>query len=227
MLGSRNERKREKKLQRRLEKEGIEKKEKRTKVFGYVLFVAFLVVLGAFMFKGGTDYEDPNLPRAVLGNVESSVVVKEFSDLQCPACSSAHPGFKKIIEEYGDRVRFEFYHYPLRSLHPDAFIAAQGAECANDQGNFWGFIDLAYGKQQDLGKKTLIGIANSLSLDADLFEACLDSGAKKNDVQDDIVEGNRMNVRGTPSFFVNDLPLGNWGYNTFKLSLDTALANAN
>ncbi|MBS3141441.1 thioredoxin domain-containing protein [Candidatus Woesearchaeota archaeon] len=194
-------------------------------IFGViVLIIAGILFLSFANISKPAEYNEPNITRPFLGNENASVVVKEFSDLQCPACSAANTVFIKIREEYKDRVRFEFYHYPLITIHSQAFLAAQGAECAKDQGKFWEFVDLSYENQDNLKRNGLIEFAGDLNLDTNLFTSCLDSKVKEDDIIKDMGIGNNLNVRGTPTFYINDRELANWGYNSFKTALDNELA---
>src|SRR5919204_656027 len=74
------------------------------------------------------------------GPADAPVEIIEFSDFQCPYCLSAHPTVKRVLDTYGDRVRFVYRNYPLQN-HPDAKPAAEAAQCANEQGRFWQYHD--------------------------------------------------------------------------------------
>ena len=136
-------------------------------------------------------------------NPNAIVTVEEFADLQCPACRGAQPLVKQIIDKYGQQIRFDFKHFPLRSIHQYTFVAAEAAECAADQGKFWEFEELAYEKQPDLNTKTPTEWAKSLGLDMELFDRCTRSHIKKSEIMADYDEGQKKGVQGTPTFFVN------------------------
>ena len=143
-----------------------------------------------------------NSPRATLGNQNAKVVIEEFSDFQCPACGVISPMVEQIVRKYLDKVRLDFYHYPL-SYHQNAFIAAEAAECANDQGKFWEFGKVAFANQTNLTEDNLKLFAKNLKLDTTKFNQCLDSGAKKAKIKNDMAEGDKRDLQGTPSFYVN------------------------
>src|SRR3989338_10641304 len=85
------------------------------------------------------------------GNPLSVISVIEYGDLQCPACRTAHTTITQpLLEKYGTQIRFEFRHFPLRSLHRYAMDLAEASECVADQGKFWEYLDVAYEKQDDL-----------------------------------------------------------------------------
>ena len=195
-------------------------KKKTIKRVVYVI-VLLLVLWGGYKLFAGANYPDIDTPKPVFGKADSSVKVIEFSDLQCPACKSAHPIVQEIKDEFGDKISFQYYHFPLRAVHPYAQKAAEAVECANDQGKFWEYIDAAFAQSPNLQNKNLNIIAGQLGLDTELFDACLDSGAKKKTVEGDLRLGGVRNVQGTPTFFINNRKIENW--NTLKAEIENEL----
>lgn len=132
------------------------------------------------------------------------VTVTEYADLQCPACRAAHASLvQPLVAKYGTQIRYDFRHFPLSSIHRYAMEAAEASECANDQGKFWEFVDLAYEKQSDLTSEAMREWGSDLGLDAELFGRCIDSHVKRKAIQASYDEGRAKGVQGTPTFFVN------------------------
>ncbi|HLD33358.1 MAG TPA: thioredoxin domain-containing protein [Candidatus Nanoarchaeia archaeon] len=191
------------------------------RVIFWVAIIAVLVIGYQYFFD--TDYPDINTPKPVFGNADATVQIIEFSDLQCPACKAAHPIVEQIKTEFGDRISFQYYHFPLRAVHPFAQKAAESVECANDQGKFFEYIDAAFAQSPNLQSKNLKVIASQVGLDRDKFDACLDSGAKRKVVEGDIRVGEARQIRGTPTFFINDKVLEDWDYAGFKAAIEREL----
>src|SRR3989344_2881148 len=187
--------------------------------------LCILIIVGLiFGYKAvfGAEYPEIDTPKPTFGN-ENGVKIVEFSDLQCPACKSAHPVVQRIKSEYKDKISFQYYHYPLRAAHPYAQKAAEAVECANDQGKFFEYIDAAFVQSPDLQKKNLKIIAARLGLDAEKFNNCLDSGAKTKIVEGDVRLGDAKDVQGTPTFFINDKKLESWDYDSLKAAIEREL----
>ena len=190
-----------------------------------IYFCVGVILVGGIylLFFNKAEYADVYTPKPLQGNVNATVKIVEFSDLQCPACKAAHPTVKRIMEEYGDRVSLEYKHFPLTNLHKFAFDTAVASECANDQGKFWEFADTAFANQDALQKKNLRKYAVDLGLDSKKFNACIDSGTKEKYVKAEMNEGFGKQVGGTPTFFINGKTLESWKYEMFKAALDETL----
>ncbi|HLD19668.1 MAG TPA: DsbA family protein [Patescibacteria group bacterium] len=178
-----------------------------------IIIVLIAIGIGLYFYFERTpqvQYEKPNVPRPVGANSTASIVVKEFSDFQCPACGAAHPMVKNILAEFNNDIRFELYHFPLISIHPYAFDAALSAECANDQGKFWDMANTLFENQTSLLPTDLKVYAENIGLDQVKFNACLDSRAHRDRVNDDIKQGNALGVDSTPTFFLNGQKVADW-----------------
>ncbi|MFH1447589.1 MAG: DsbA family protein [Candidatus Micrarchaeota archaeon] len=152
------------------------------------------------------------------------LVIVEYSDFQCSFCSRAVPTVKQIIEEYGDKVRIYYKHFPLSQIHPNAQKAAEASECAADQGKFWEYHDKLFENQGSLGDASLKKYAGELGLVQDTFDACLDGGEKSEQVQAELKEGLNYGVQGTPSFLINGkLVVGAQPFEVFKQAIDVEL----
>ncbi len=149
----------------------------------------------------GLSKDSSRTPR---GNPNAAVTVTEFGDIQCPACKAAHESVNAaLLTQFGDQIRFDFKHFPLRSIHRYALEAAMASECAADQGKFWQFIDYAYEHQEEMDIDAIEKWGTDLALDTELYKRCWKSQIKKTTVMADYQEGIKLNVSGTPTYFVN------------------------
>jgi protein-disulfide isomerase len=157
------------------------------------------------------------------GPANAPVEIVEFSDFQCPYCLAAHPTVQRVLDTYGDRVRFVYRNYPLPN-HPNARPAAEAAQCANSQGRFWPYHDRLFADQSKLGDADLKRTAAELGLDASRFNACLDSHQFKSVVDADLQAGQDAGITGTPAFFINGRELtGAQPYEQFQRIIDEEL----
>lgn len=158
------------------------------------------------------------------GPASAPIEIVEFSDFQCPFCYRSFPTVKQVMNTYGDKIRFVYRNYPLPN-HPNARPAAEAAQCANEQGQFWPYHDRLFADQSKLGNDDLKAAAVALGLDAAKFNACFDSHKYKARVDADTQAGNEAGVNGTPAFFINGRLLsGAQPFDEFKKVIDEELA---
>jgi len=175
--------------------------------------VVVILVLGYFMVRGlqKPEYTEITDGPHLQGNPESSVVLVEYSDFQCPACASAMLMVKRLLEDYGDKIRFEYRNFPLTSSHRYAYRAAEAAECAADQGKFWEYHDQLFINQDHLGNKDLLLYAGETEdLDVELWQDCFASRAKSKRVKEDLDEALKRGYSFTPTFLLNGQIIASW-----------------
>jgi protein-disulfide isomerase len=159
------------------------------------------------------------------GPANAPIELVEFSDFQCPFCFRAHPTVQQVLNTYSGKVRFVYRNYPLPN-HPNARPAAEAAQCANEQGQFWPYHDRLFADQARLSDADLKASAAALGMDAGRFNACFDSHKYTARVDADFQAGNEAGVNGTPAFFINGRLLsGAQPFDEFKKIIDEELAS--
>ncbi|MFA6525298.1 MAG: thioredoxin domain-containing protein [Patescibacteria group bacterium] len=188
--------------------------------------IGIVLVVGAVIFWLMPDnkitYNNVNSARPYRGNADASVVVKVYSDFQCPACKTGAKYMDTVLNKFSNQIRYEYHHFPLTVIHENAFNAALASECANDQGKFWELHDKMFDNQENLKKDDLKLYASQIEgIDAASFNACLDSRAKKDVVNADINEGENIGIQGTPTFYINGRELND--YTTLEQEIQKAV----
>ncbi len=147
-----------------------------------------------------------------VGSDDAPVTIVEFSDYECPYCKQAEQVVAQVRDRYPDQVRFEFRHYPLENIHPRARAAAEAAICAETQESFWEFHERVFADAStDLSDENLRAHAESAGLDLAAFDACVAERSGKSRVDRDLDAGREAGVEGTPTFFVNGIPVTGGG----------------
>ena len=148
----------------------------------------------------------------VKGDPNAPITVIEFSDFQCPFCLRFYqqtlPQLEEVYINTG-KIKFVYRDMPLDSLHPNARPAHIAAECADEQGKFWGYHDILFEKQTEWQRlpssdlsTTLMQYAVDLGLQTASFETCLNSEDIADEVNQDYVEAGLYGATGTPTFFI-------------------------
>lgn len=145
-----------------------------------------------------------------VGRDDAPVVIWEFADFQCPGCGQFATFVAPLIKDRlvkAGTVKYVFYDFPL-PMHPHAFLAARAARCANEQGRFWEYHDLVFGKQPQwsaVGDATdvFLQYGDQVGLDRGKFEECVRSDRYVREISESMQLGTSLGVRGTPTLFVN------------------------
>ena len=138
----------------------------------------------------------------VRGPADAPIEIVEFSDFDCPYCKRAADTIDQLLDQYEDRIRIVYKDYPLPS-HPNAFKAAEAANCANEQGLFWEFHDTLFANQGSLDVASLKIFASDVGMNATAFADCLDGGRYAQHVERDLEIGRGYGVSSTPTLFIN------------------------
>ncbi len=136
------------------------------------------------------------------GTLDAKVTIVDFSDFQCPHCKHAADALRKLMEQYGDRVKLVYKDLPVNPSKISQKIA-EGAVCAQEQGKFWPYHDLAFAHQSSLKNDSPTKFARELGLDVDIFGTCMDSERPQRRVAASAAEAASLGVHSTPTLFVN------------------------
>jgi len=144
----------------------------------------------------------------VLGDPKAPITIVEFADFECPVCRNLHDALRGILPNY-PQVRLIFKNFPIDSLHPWAHTAAIATRCAyqQDPKAFWKMYDLIYDNQDlisaaDVYQK-MLDYAGRAGLNVDSFKSCLAGPDAAAAVNADTENGKLLEVRSTPTLFVN------------------------
>jgi protein-disulfide isomerase len=157
------------------------------------------------------------------GPVSAPVVLVEYTDYQCPYCSSVQPTIAALMERYDGQIRHVFKNLPL-PMHQQAQLAGEAALCAQDQGKYWEFHDWLFQNQRTMNRDSMVAQAGELGMDGSLFDACIAEGTYRARVDADMKEARGFGITGTPGFMINGRVLtGAQPYEAFETIIDEEL----
>lgn len=104
-----------------------------------------------------------------------------------------------------DYLCFIFRHFPQAQIHPHARRAAEAAETAAVQGQFWLMHDTLFAHQQKLENGYLVEYANDLGLDIPQFLKDLHKQVHVDRITEDIEGGIHSGVTTAPALFINNI----------------------
>lgn len=211
--------------------------------FWIILTIVVLGLFGLFILSKPKDEnvekftgnaQDLQAEDHVRGSRDNKIVLIEYGDFQCPSCASYFPIIKKLEEKYAGKVTFAFRHYPIISIHPNAFAAARAAEAASKQGKFFEMHDKLYETQSLWGlistnqQSLFEGYAKELNLNLDQFKTDYASEEVASRINRDVSSAQQLGVTGTPSFILNGkkIPTPTSSIDAFIPVLDEAVQQA-
>lgn len=177
----------------------------------------------------GTPY--PGLPEVtsedyVLGPADAPVTFMVYSEPQCPYCMQFDPLVDQMHELYPEDMRFVFRLRPFQaSFHDKSIVASQAMVAAGLQGKFDEFRRFIFERQQkDPNNPNVASLADTefwvqlsqdefnewlsarvseLGIDPDQLLEDMASDEVVQKVKDAMTSADSIDVRGTPTLFVN------------------------
>src|SRR5208283_3046944 len=162
---------------------------------------------------------------AIIGKKDAPVTITEFSDFQCPFCSRFYSVIKDVLAAYPKQVRVIIKNFPL-PFHPNARPAAKLAMAANEQGKFQGMMGALLANGGDVTDGKIKEYAKSLGLNYNKLMADYKNkdAQWEKQIQDDMQLGASVDVRGTPTFYLNGRKTNARDLSTFKSQIDPLVA---
>lgn len=171
--------------------------------------------------------DEPNL-----GNQFAKVTVIEFSDFECHFCAKSQSASKAIREKYGKKIFWVFKDFPLQEIHEDAFQAHISANCVKQIApeKYWSHFQTLFENYRSLEKENLSSYIKESGVDLRKWETCMGNLElqKKiiSEIKEDIKEGRKLGIKGTPSFIINgNLVVGARGYEFFDAVIEKEMKN--
>jgi NhaA family Na+:H+ antiporter len=159
------------------------------------------------------------------GGVPDTITVVAYADLLCPYCQRLRRVLLRLREALGDRLVYVFRHFPNERAHPGAERIARATEAAAKQGQFWPLHDWIYDSEAPVTEARVVEQARAMGLDMARFVADLEGPEAAARVEEDLAEGRRNGVTGTPTLFVDGVRYdGAWDFYSMLEALERPVA---
>ncbi len=196
------------------------KKETQKNIFIVLIFIALLLVIAVISFSipspqiSSALYHEEQIEGADVyfmddyqygTNPNASVHIIMFGDYQCPYTADSVPAINQLLVNYGDRINFIYKHMPNFQIHKQAVLASLAAECAREQGKFWGYSQELFKQSSNLFYDNLLEIAEGLGLDSAQFKGCMSTKKYAEKIKADLQDVMELKLLGTPVVFINNM----------------------
>ena len=159
------------------------------------------------------------------GNVADMVSIVLYGDYLCPYCRRLRLVIARLRQALGERLAYVFRHYPNERAHPGAEFVSRVAEAAGKQGRFWEIHDWIYAQEPPPNEAQLREFVASLGIDMERFERDLQDSETRKRVEEDLAEGKRNGVTGTPTVFIDGIRYdGAWDFYSMLEALERPVA---
>jgi thiol:disulfide interchange protein DsbC len=148
-----------------------------------------------------SDYSKSNL---LYGDADAKNKVVIFSDPLCPFCREYVPGALRYMKKYPKEFAVYYYNFPLKLIHPASLTVVKAAlyqELQGDKSIILRLYSLKIDPRESDPKKILQQFNEQLGLHLTLSQ--INSVIVKDALKHDVGMGDRLMVRGTPTFYFN------------------------
>jgi len=148
-----------------------------------------------------------------IGAEQPELVITEFADYQCFQCRKMHYFIRQLISKYPGKLRIVHRHFPMdNEVNPivqQPFYVGSGKLAilsifALQKNKFWEMNDLLYTFDIDKGEISLIDLAERTGLKREELSASLVDMNIRQILWEDIREGVKMGISGTPGYIIDD-----------------------
>ena len=160
------------------------------------------------------------------GPADAPVTLVEFLDPECESCRAAYPLVEQILSDYEGRIRYVVRYVPGHAI---SALAVAALEEAGKQGRYWEMLEILFERQPEWGEQqtpqteAFVAYGAEIGLDVAALTAALED-PDLSKVERDAADAAAVEIRGTPTFFINGGRLNDLSENGLRTMIDAALA---
>lgn len=160
------------------------------------------------------------------GAKSARVTVVEFLDPECESCSVTYPMVQKIFEEYKADIKIVVRYM---TYHGNSKYVANILEGARVENKYWEALELLFKTQgqwanhHNPNPELIPEILKPLKLNLKKIIADAKSGKYDAQITEDVEDGKKAGVNGTPTFFVNGNMVQELSYEALKNEIENKL----
>lgn len=147
------------------------------------------------------------------GNPEAKVYLTEFLDPECESCRRFYPEVKSILKEFDGKVQLVVRYAPF---HHNSKHAIAVLEATKEQDKYWESLEMLFHYQpywadhHNPKPELVFDYLIQIGLDIDKLKKDMQAPKIQKIIEQDLSDLRTLNVRGTPTFFINGRALENF-----------------
>lgn len=161
------------------------------------------------------------------GDENAKVFVVEFLDPECESCRNFYPYTKDLLNKFQGKIQLVVRYAPF---HDNSEVAIRIVEAARKQNKYWETLENLFQYQPEWGdhhnpRPELIWtrLTEVAGLDIEKLKVDMNDPQITKNLDQDITDGRELQVRYTPSFFINGKPLEDFGPEQLKNAIEAEL----
>ncbi len=139
----------------------------------------------------------------IIGNPDAQVTVTQFVDYESEQSYKSHAITKSLMKDFGDKVNYNFRHFPQTMIHQKSHKAAEAAIAAAQEGKFFEMHEILLENRRHLGTVSLKNYAREAGVTAKSLLNDLINGKYGWYVQDDLKFALDHGIKELPAFMIN------------------------
>lgn len=157
------------------------------------------------------------------GDKNAKVYLVEYLDPECESCRAFYHDVKTLLKKYEGKVQLVVRYAPF---HKNSKIAIRALEATRKQGKYWESMEILFhyqplwGNHRNPKPELIFDYLRSLKIDMAKLENDMKDPKIDEIIKQDMEDLKALNVRGTPTFFVNGKPLPSFGLEQLKSLLE-------
>lgn len=140
--------------------------------------------------------------------------VEYYADFQCPACINFSKTLLPMIESLAGsgKLQLTYKQFPLTTIHKNAYRDSLAALCAHEQGQYMPYKKALYALEAQKSGASVsdadrIGALQGIQIDTAQFSQCLANDTYKARVDQDMADGDALQVNATPTVVLDGVKL--------------------
>lgn len=160
------------------------------------------------------------------GNPEAKVFVVEFFDPECESCREFHPHMTSIMSDYEGKIQLV---HRYAAFHHNSVFAIKILEAARLQHKYWEALEILFQHQPEWGShhnpqpELIWNFLPRLGIDIEEVKKHMEDPSILAIIDQDMKDVQTLNVRATPTFFVNGKMVEQFGPDHLRAAIDEAL----
>lgn len=203
-----------------------------------IVFLISIFIIGGYMYKSSVESAYQGLAEKkenpfqrdysfVYGNKDAKVQLVEFFDPACGTCAQFYPLVKDLMKEHKGQIKVVFRYAPF---HKNSIYAVKMLAGANEQGKLVETLEFMFATQNYWIKDHVVQhntlwnmLINVKGLDLEKLSKFMSSEKADKIVNQELADIEELNIKKTPSYFVNGKPLVNFGWEPLKELIESEL----